>query len=125
LKLVGIEGGTNFDAVGVGVGDGVGDVVAVGVGDGVGEIDGLGRGAGVLAGVGFTVGFLIATPLFQINLLPCLIQVYLIFETVFVVPSLVHLEPNKLAENAGAIKVANPIASAEAITLLTRAISIA
>ncbi len=125
MKLVGIEGGTNFEAVGVGVGLGVGDVVAVGVGDGVGEIDELGMGVGVLAGVGFPVDFLIVMPLFQINLLPCLMQVYLIFKTVFVVPSLMHLEPDKLAENAGAIKVANPIASAEAITLLTRAISIA
>lgn len=111
----------------MGVGLGVGDVVAVGigVGVGVGEIDGVGVGVGVLAEVGFAAGFLITKPLFQINLVPCLMQVYLIFETVFVVPSLMHLEPNKLAENAGAIKVANPIASAEAITLLTRAISIA
>jgi hypothetical protein len=71
----------------VGVGLGVGEIDGVGVAVGVG----VGVGVGVLAGVGFTAGFLIAKPLFQINLVPCLMQVYLIFETIFVVPSLVHL----------------------------------
>ena len=62
-----------------------------GIGVELGETDGFGDG--VLAGVGFSAGFFIATPLFQINLLPCLMQVYLIFETVLVVPSLGHLVP--------------------------------
>lgn len=77
----------------MGVGLVVGDVVAVGVGVGVGvgENDGVGVGVGVLAEVGFAAGFLIATPLFQTNLLPCLMQVYLILETTLVAPALVHL----------------------------------
>ena len=50
---------------GVGVGVGVG--VAVGVGVGV--------GVGVAVGVAVGVGFLMATPLFQTNFLPDLMQV--------------------------------------------------
>ncbi len=87
-----------MDGVGVGVGDDVAEAEEVCVGVVIGD--------GLLAGVGFTAGFFIATPLFQINLLPCLMQVYLIFETVFVVPSLTHFEPAICAETAGRIVAA-------------------
>lgn len=71
----------------------VGEMLEPGVfvGAGVGVLDELGRGDGLLEGVGFAAGFLIATPLFQTNLLPCLMQVYLILETTLVAPALVHL----------------------------------
>jgi hypothetical protein len=49
------------------------------------------------AGVAFTV-----TPLSQINFLPDLMQVYFLFETVFVVPALVQVEPARPAPNVGA-----------------------
>ena len=47
-----------------------------------------GVGEGVEIAFGFT-----AIPLFQTNLFPCFTQVYLIFETIFVVPNLVHFDP--------------------------------
>ena len=56
--------------------------VGVGVGEGVGFGDWVGLSAG-----------LIDTPLFQTNLPPCLMQVYLIFETILVVPDLLHFDP--------------------------------
>jgi hypothetical protein len=100
--------------------------VGDGVGVGVGATDGVGVGIGFAVGLsdGVGVGF-IATPLFQRSLLPCLTQVCLIFETVFVEPAFVHLVPAIVAEFAGAIKVAKPNTSAEATTLFTRAMSIA
>ncbi len=62
-----------------------------GIGVALGETEG--KGVEVFAGFGFAAGFLIATPLFQRNLLPCLTQVYLIFETILVALTLVHLVP--------------------------------
>ena len=43
------------------------------------------------------------TPLFQTNLLPCFMQVYLVLETFFVVPTWVHFDPALVAECAGKI----------------------
>jgi hypothetical protein len=74
--------GSNFVAVGVGVGVGV----AVGVGVGV--------------GVEVGVAFLIATPLFQTNFLPDLIQVYLIPDDVLVFPSTLQAVPGLTAASA-------------------------
>ena len=62
-----------------------------GIGVALGETEG--KGVEVLAGVGYAAGFLITKPLFQINLVPCLMQVYLIFETILVALTLVHLVP--------------------------------
>jgi hypothetical protein len=76
--------GSNFVAVGVGVGVGVG--VSVGVGVGVGE------------GVG--VAFLTATPLFQTNFFPDLMQVYLIPDDVLVFPSTLQAVPGLTAASA-------------------------
>jgi hypothetical protein len=76
--------GSNFVAVGVGVGVGVG--VSVGVGVGVGE------------GVG--VAFLTATPLFQTNFFPDLMQVYLIPDDVLVLPSTLQAVPGLTAASA-------------------------
>jgi hypothetical protein len=41
---------------------------------------------------------LATTPLFQINLLPDLMHVYLVFETILVSPDFVHLVPANEAE---------------------------
>ena len=51
--------------------------VGVGVGVAVGEGEGVGDGVGVGEGVG--VAFLTVTPLFHINFLPDLMQVYVLF----------------------------------------------
>jgi hypothetical protein len=94
------------------------------VGAGVGVLDELGRGDGLLAGVGFAAGFLIATPLFQINLLPCLMQVYLIFETVFVDPDFKHLLPEIDAEKVGVFEKNKVEATNRVANLLIVAICI-
>ena len=72
-----------------GVGEGVGVGVAVGVGEGVG----VGVGVGVATGTGFFT----ATPLFQINFLPDLTQVYLIPADVLVRPTFLHVVPGLTA----------------------------
>jgi hypothetical protein len=87
-----------------------GEAEGVGDGDalGLGEIVDVGFGVAVGVGDTFAAG-LIATPLFQTNLLPCLMQVYLMFDVVFVVPTLVHFVPAMdagIAEGAFATKVA-------------------
>ena len=76
--------------MGVGVGVGVGD--GVGVGEGVGVRVGVGEGVGVT--------FLTATPLFQTNFLPDLIQVYLIPDDVLVWPSTLQAVPGLTAASA-------------------------
>jgi hypothetical protein len=70
--------GSKFVAVGVGVGVGV----AVGVGVGVG------------------VAVLTATPLFQINFFPDLMQVYLIPDDVLIFPSTLQAVPGFTAASA-------------------------
>ncbi len=85
-----------------------------GIGVALGETEG--KGVEVFAGFGFAAGFLIATPLFQRNLLPCLTQVYLIFEIALVVPSLLHLVPEIDAEKVGVfeknkVEVTNRVAN--------------
>ena len=72
--------------MGAGVGVGVGVGVAVGVGVGVGE--------------GIGVAFFTATPLFQTNFFPDLIQVYLIPDDVLVLPSVLHVVPGLTAASA-------------------------
>jgi len=76
--------GSNFVAVGVGVGVGV----AVGVGVGIG------------VGVGVGVAVLTATPLFQINFFPDLMQVYLIPDDVLIFPSTLQAVPGFTAASA-------------------------
>ena len=105
-----------LDGVGVGVGDDFAEAEEVCVGVGIGD--------GLLAGVGFTVGFFIATPLFQINLLPCLMQVYLIFETVFVDPDFKHLLPEIDAEKVGVFEKNKVEATNRVANLLIVAICI-
>ena len=78
--------------MGVGVGVGVGDGVGVGEGVGVGVGEGVGEGVGVT--------FLTATPLFQINFFPDLMQVYLIPDDVLVFPSVLHVVPGLTAASA-------------------------
>jgi hypothetical protein len=87
-----------------------GEAEGVGDGDalGLGEIVGVGFGVAVGVGDTFTAG-LIATPLFQSNLLPCFTQVYKALDAVLVVPILVHFVPAivaGIAEGAFATKVA-------------------
>ena len=60
----------------MGVGVGVGITVSVGVGEGVGEGVEEGVEEGVALGAAITVGFFIATPLFQISFFPESTQVY-------------------------------------------------
>jgi hypothetical protein len=84
--------------------------------------DGLGLGVGFGATL---IAGLIATPLFQTNLLPCLTQEYLMLETVLVVPALVHLVPAMDAEKAGIPMRTNEAVNEKAANFLTRAISIA
>ena len=57
----------------------------------------------------------IATPLFQINFLPDLTQVYFLPPSVLVAPTLVHLVPAMVAENAGALVIINAKVSAVTI----------
>ena len=104
----------------------VGEMLEPGVfvGAGVGVLDELGRGDGLLEGVGFAAGFLIATPLFQSNLLPCLMQVYLIFEIALVVPSLLHLVPEIDAEKVGVFEKNKVEATNRVANLLIVAICI-
>lgn len=91
LEIVGVEVGLGVDVVdaelfGEGVGEFSAGLLVVGVGTGV--------------GVGETVDF-IATPLFQISVFPDLMQVYLIFEIVFVEFTFEHLVPGIDTEFAG------------------------
>jgi hypothetical protein len=54
---------------------------------------------GVVEGIGMI--FFTATPLFQTNFLPDLMQVNVLFPTTDLVPTLVHLAPALVAECAG------------------------
>ena len=97
------------------------------VGDGFGATVGSGVGVAVGVGVGDRVGFiegLIATPLFQISLLPCFTQVYFIFEADLVVPALMHLVPAMDAEWAGDNGDINESAIAVANTFFAEALRI-
>ena len=91
-----------LEIVGVEVGLGVDDVVAELLGECVGEFSagllvvGVGTGVGVREALVF-----IATPLFQISVFPDLMQVYLIFEIVFVEFTFEHLVPEIDTEFAG------------------------
>ena len=67
---------------------------------GVGEGVGVGVGVGVGEGVGIGVAFLAATPLFQINFFPDLMQVYLIPDDVLVLPSTLQAVPGLTAASA-------------------------
>jgi hypothetical protein len=71
--------------------------IGVGVGDGVGVTTGVGVGVGSTGlKTGFRFGFgaaFIVTPLFQISLLPDLMQVNFLLDAVAVAPALVHLAP--------------------------------
>ena len=58
-------------------------------------ISGVGEDAGLFW---VAVDGLATTPLFQINLLPDLMHVYLVFETILVSPDFVHLVPANEAE---------------------------
>ena len=89
-KVIGAAG-----PVGFGDGESVGSAVFVGFGEG----DGVGVGSGAFVGVGVATGF-IATPLFQINFFPLLMQVYLLLATVLVAPTLLHFVPEIVAEDA-------------------------
>jgi hypothetical protein len=75
-----------------GVGVGVGVAVATGVGEAIGD----GVGIGVTTGFGFTT----ATPLFQTNFLPLLIQVNFLPFAVAVVPAFLQLSPALTAATA-------------------------
>ena len=91
LEIVGVVVGLGVDVfeaemLGVGVGEFSTGLLVVGVGTGV--------------GVGEALGF-IATPLFQISVFPDLMQVYLIFEIVFVVFTFAHFVPEIDTEFAG------------------------
>jgi hypothetical protein len=77
----------------VGVGEGEGD--GVGVGDGEADSEGVGEGLALGSDAG--IGFLIATPLFQTNILPDFMQVYLIPDVVEVAPSLLQAAPGLTA----------------------------
>lgn len=57
----------------------------------------------------------IATPLFQINFVPDFTQVYFLLLSVLVAPTLVHLVPAMVAENAGALVIINAKVSAVTI----------
>ena len=74
---------------GEGVGVGVGAAVSEGVGEGVGE----GVEEGVALGAAITVGFFIATPLFQASFFPESTQVYNFPELIEVLFFLKHVEP--------------------------------
>ena len=63
-------------------------------------------GDGVVLGDDFATG-LTATPLFQTSICPDFMQVYLIFEIVFVELSLVHLVPAIVADCAGRKDIRN------------------
>jgi hypothetical protein len=54
-------------------------------------------------GVGLTTGFT-ATPLFQINFFPLLMQVYLMLATVLVALTLLHFVPEIVAEKAEVVE---------------------
>jgi hypothetical protein len=81
-----------------------GEIVFVGDGEGngvgAGEADPEGVGEGLALGTVAGIGFLIATPLFQTNFLPDLMQVYLIPDAVEVAPSLLHADPGLTAAMA-------------------------
>ena len=72
----------------------VAGIIGVGVGVGVGVGDGV--------GVGLT-----ATPLFQTNFFPDLMQVKVLFPTTDLVPALVHLAPALVAETEGLLCINN------------------
>ena len=57
----------------------------------------------------------IATPWFQINFFPDFTQVYFLVLSVLVAPTLVHLVPAIVAENAGALVIINAKVSAVTI----------
>ena len=106
--------------VGVGVGAGVGVAVGVGVGIGVGVGSGIGDGEGVGVGVAIGEGFLTATPLFQTNLLPDLMQVNFLPADIDVAPTFEHLSPAFTAAKDGA--VARDSVSKRATTIRERVI---
>jgi len=74
--------------------------MGVGIGAGVGVGVGVGVGIGVGVGEGEGVAFFTATPLFQINFFPDLIQVYLIPDDVLVWPSTLQAMPGLTAASA-------------------------
>jgi len=74
--------------------------MGVGIGAGVGVGVGVGVGIGVGVGEGEGVAFFTATPLFQINFFPDLIQVYLIPDDVLVWPSTLQAVPGLTAASA-------------------------
>ena len=98
--------------------------ILVCAGVGVAEALGVGVGVNVGIGAGFSAGFT-AIPLFQTSLLPCFTHVYFIFETVLVVPALVHLVPAMDAEKAGAAEITIKAVNNVEIDLPTRAMSMA
>ena len=74
--------------------------VGVGIGVGVGVGVGIGVGVGVGVGEGISVAFFTATPLFQTNFFPDLMQVYLIPDDVLVFPSTLQAVPGLTAASA-------------------------
>jgi hypothetical protein len=101
FQLVGAAGGVK---VGVAEGVDVADAVTEGVGAGSELFEAAGDGVG--EGLTLEDGF-IATPLFQTSFFPDLMQVYLMFETVFVEFTFVHLVPAIVAEFACRVEVIN------------------
>ena len=89
-------------AEGVGFADAVADELGIGAGSELFDEDGDGVGEWLVLGAGF-----IATPLFQTSIFPDLMHVYLMFETVFVKFTLVHLVPAIVAEFACRVEVIN------------------